>query len=129
MSELTRHEKRPRSVDARWAAGAVAADPVLSSPGFFKTKSVKGGAHVPARLWKEEDRDDDGDLTADVRYFAEIDGAPCDPFQPPHWPWIAITEAEWQFMTADAAWARENAPDLPIANPTLPSRALDPAFF
>lgn len=105
------------------------ADPCLSSPGWFKTRLVRGGAPVPARLWLEEDRDEQGVLIADVRYFAELNGESCDPFSPPHWPWTQIAEPEFRFMTADAEWARVHAPGLPIANPRLPAAAFDRNFF
>jgi hypothetical protein len=100
----------------------VFSDPIKTAPGFFKLRLVKGGPEVPARLWREEERDDLGRLVADVRYFAEIDGEPCDPANPPRWPWTRIEEPAWRYLTDLGAWARQHAPNDPQANPMLPVR-------
>lgn len=85
---------------------------------WWRCRLVRKGPWVPARLWREEERDETGALLADVRYFAEVDGLPVDPFSPPSWPfWQAISEAEWRYLTETSRWAHAHAPDDPAANP------------
>lgn len=104
----------------------VETDAVMSSPGFYRLRLVEGGAYVPARLWVQETRDDEtGELIADVRYFAEIDGRSVDPFSPPGWPWVSINYGEWRLLTDTCAWARQHEPDSPYANPHIPTRLLE----
>ncbi len=99
---------------------AVPADPIQATPGFFKTRLIAGGPWVPARLWYEAERDELGAICDDVRFFAEIDGQPTDPFSPRGWPWRRISVVDFQFMTAAAAWDREYDPQSPAANPERP---------
>lgn len=104
-------------------------DPILASPGFFKLRKVKGGAWLPARLWKVERRDENGDLVADVKFFASINGQTVDPWSPPFWPWTEISKDEFDYLTQDAAWARTYAPNKPIARPDVPAQDLPKEFF
>ena len=91
-------------------------------PGFYKTRLVKKGPWVPARIYWQGERDEEtGELIEDERLFCEIDGRPADPFD--RWTYLCgnpITEAEFNLMTADAAWCRENAPTDPKATPLSP---------
>jgi hypothetical protein len=123
---MPRYNRKPGK---GWTTEPVTADPCLSSPGFFSTRLVAGGPHVPCQLFTQEERDEDGNLIADVQYFANIDGKPCDALAPPGWPWKKITEEEWRFLTDDAKWARDHAPDSPKANPTRPVTASPKQYF
>ena len=119
-----------RASQHRFDSEPVPVDPIMASPGFFKTRLVKNGAWVPARLWTVEERDPEtGDLIADVKYFAEIDGKSTDATAPRNWPWTKIPEAEFRFMTDTAKWARTYAPHLPAANPDVPVNTLPRSLF
>lgn len=100
--------------------------------GYYKTKLVKGGPFVPARIFRNccctVNGGDDNighpwrmscDRFPQLR--AEVDGQARDPFQ--IWSWVAkhpITEAEFRYMTDMRDWAEENAPALPEADPRTP---------
>lgn len=125
-----RHASRPRKHDSRWDAGSVTADPCLSSPGWFSTRLAARAVEVPCRLWLEEDRDEEGFLVADIRYFAEVDGKPCpDPLNLPGWPWRRIDQATWQWMTDTAKWDRQHDPSSPRANPTRAATESPKQYF
>lgn len=88
--------------------------------GYFKTKNVRHGPFIAARIWYSVARDPDTGETLDRSpvLLAELNGKYADPYS--LWPRVAgnnITEAEYKFMRADAKWARENAQDDPAANP------------
>lgn len=97
--------------------------------GHFVTRLVKGGPEVPARIWRpchctinggDDNRVHDWRDSCD-RFPAlacEVDGRPVDPLEA--WTWLAkqpIGRAEFEFMTADAEWCRQHAPDDPKASP------------
>lgn len=63
-----------------------------------KAPKVRKSPVLPARLWWHEERDDDGELQADVVYVAQIDGHEVDPFRPMGWPWDMITEEEFDVL-------------------------------
>lgn len=125
---MSRANRKPGK---NWATEPVTADPCGSSPGFFKRKLVRGGPEVPCQLFTIEDRDDEtGELLSDVIYCANVDGVPCpDALSPPGWPWTKISESDWQFMTDDARWAREHAPDSPKAQPTRAATESPKQYF
>lgn len=55
--------------------------------GFFKTKFVRGGAWIPARIWIERDIDPEtGDLTAPEVYRCEVGGERRDPYR----MWVSL---------------------------------------
>lgn len=91
--------------------------------GWFRTRLVKGGPLVPARIWRSVATDP---LTGEALdrspiLQAEINGKPIDPYE--LWPRVAdrrITEAEFKFMTADSEWCQRHAPNEPAANPGKP---------
>lgn len=87
--------------------------------GWFKCRYVKGGPFVPARIWMFQPIDDEsGELVGDEILQAEINGKHADPID--KWSWICshpITEAEYNYMVANIAWATEHAPDEPAAKP------------
>ena len=85
--------------------------------GFFKTRMVKGGPFVPARIWMVQPVDESGELIADEVMQAEINGK----FATPERVWQqacgnSISEQEWRYLPATITWAIEFAPDEPQAN-------------
>jgi hypothetical protein len=93
-------------------------------PGFWKIRLVRGGPHVPAKIWDEAERDPEtGELLEDEKLRCVVNGIERDPEQ-----WaerlncygIAIDEDEYQYMSRVSDWAKEWAPDAPEASPTQP---------
>lgn len=85
--------------------------------GWFKRKLVKGGPFVPARIWMFQPVED-GQLVGDETFQCEVNGSFADAED--QWQWLCrspITEAEFDYLTAALAWAADNAPDEPMANP------------
>ena len=89
--------------------------------GFYKRKLVKGGVFVPARIWWYSPIDENGDLTGDEVLQAEVDGKYADAYE--QWQWLCahpISEAEFNFLTAQRQWAQKHAPHEPYADPRKP---------
>lgn len=85
--------------------------------GWFKRRLVKSGPWVPVRIWLYQPIED-GELVGDAKWQCDMNGQYADAED--QWPWVCqnpITEAEYNYMTANIAWAAENAPDEPAANP------------
>ena len=99
-------------------------------PGFFTTRLIRGGPRVPARMYLgcpmvPSDDTDAGPIdwchaTDRCRHLqAEVDGKPASIYRV--WPGAGpITAADFAFLSADAAWERENQPSGPKANPHDP---------
>lgn len=92
-------------------------------PGFYRRRMVRGGVWVAARIWVEDgERDPDtNELLSDQVIRCEVGGAQADPIA--QWSYLAgqpITEAEFEYLMAAAAWAERHAPDAPEANPRAP---------
>lgn len=100
----------------------VFSDPIATPAGHFVMKWGKGCPEVPCRLWRDEVRDEVGDLMEDVRYHAAVDTESVDPADPPRWPWTRIPEQQWRYLTDRFAWCRQWEPDGPEANPKRPIR-------
>lgn len=86
-------------------------------PGFYKRRLVRGGPFVPCRIWIFSPVDENGDLVGDEKLQAECNGKFADPES--QWEWLRsmpITEAEYNYLVAAIDWAKENAPDEPMAN-------------
>jgi hypothetical protein len=86
--------------------------------GWFKRSMVKGGPFVPARIWMEQPVDEAGDLIGDEVLRCEVHGKPRDPHE--EWSWLCgnpISKQDFDYLTATMAWAKDNAPDEPMANP------------
>lgn len=86
--------------------------------GWFKTKLVKHGPWVPARIWLTSFTDEHGDLIEDEAFWCEVNGSPRDAY----WEWhylcrYPISEDEFHYMLAVQKWAEVNAPSEPEANP------------
>lgn len=111
--------------------GSVAPWPPVA--GYYATKLVRGGPRVPIRIWFGLAVIDGEAQDRSPGWFVEIDGRtdrlergedgyecriPLDVQKV--WPFCAkdpITEAEYRFLIADAAHARDWRPDHPKANP------------
>lgn len=118
--------------------------PRIDAPqiGFFRTRLVKGGPYVPARIHRPcHCTVNGGDANTEHPWRdtcdrhpplqGEQDGKPISAFA--LWPRVIgseITEAEYRFMTADAEWCRAHAPQEPAANPgqRLDLRSQPPIF-
>lgn len=88
--------------------------------GFYRTRLVKNGVWVPVKITYGPPRDPDTGETLDRswRWTALRAGEEVDVFDV--WPGCSgapITEEEYEFQLADAAWARKYAPIDPKANP------------
>ena len=88
--------------------------------GIWRVRLVKNGPFVPAKIWDEAERGEDGGLLEDEKLFCIIDGS----YQEPeNWAerlnlyGIPIDEAEFQHLSNVSAWAKEHAPDQPEAAP------------
>ncbi len=96
-------------------------DRSLIRPGYFLIRLGREAPLVAARIYEREP--DDGDTPA-----GEILREPCDPVfvwtgrdRAPLVPRDGLTvEQEYAFWCADAAWARDHAPQEPIARPRRP---------
>lgn len=94
--------------------------------GYYRMKLRSGGVLVGIRVWYGAPLDPvtGEELDRGWRWQALANGEPIDLERV--WPVCAadpVDEREYQFLTQRQAWARENSPDHPIANPT---RRIDP---
>lgn len=114
--------------------------------GFYTVRLVRGALAVPVRIWwgqpiiggEVQDRSPrwcvevDGRtdrLDRDERTGDPIGRVPLDVHDV--WPFCTeISEAEYRFLQRRLAWAREQAPHHPAANPRTPIdlRTLPPGF-
>ena len=91
------------------------------APGYWAIKLVRNGPEVAAaiflRAYVEETDADDARMERTPYFEAFIDGrqVPVDQV------WLrrgrVIPEAEYRYLLSLSAWARDNAPNEPIANP------------
>jgi hypothetical protein len=114
-------------------------EPVAAWPpveGFYATKLVRNGPRVAVRIWFGQAIIDGDPQDRAPGWFVEIDGqtdrverggdgyrcrVPLEVDRA--WPHCAkdkITEAEYAYLVAHAAWAREHQPDHPKAQPRKP---------
>lgn len=111
------------------------------APGFYKIRLTRGGPFVAARILHQPGRDPIDGTPLDRSYWwtAIIDGEPvAEPSTSAEeagvfriWPvcW-SIGEAEYDYLLANAKWAKAHAPHEPAANPrqAINLRNLDPVF-
>jgi len=90
--------------------------------GWFKTRLVKGGPWVPARIWMYQPIDEDtGELVGDEKLQCEVNGQHADADEV--WSRLCgnpISEQEFNYMTATRRHAAFYEPDHPAANPRQP---------
>lgn len=96
--------------------------PAIPQCGFYRTRLVKGGAFVPARIWREKQIDP---VTGKDSGFdllrCEVDGRPKDAMALfVRLSMDPIPEKEFRFMVADLSHAKAYRPDDPKADPTKP---------
>lgn len=109
-----------------WHRAALAgqAPPIHGHPeaGWYKRRLVKGGPIVAARIWIHSPIDPEtGELIGPEIFLCEVAGQARDAQE--EWTWLAydpISKAQYDYLVADAAWARRNKPDDPAANPRQP---------
>lgn len=104
-------------------------------PGWYRTRLVKNGPWVPVRIYhglpvvsgEEQDRAPQWC----VEVAGKTDYVEKDPDNPEYrchvlldvyryWPWCGrepITEGEYKYMIAHAAWSKQHAPHHPEAQP------------
>lgn len=91
-------------------------------PGWYRTRLVRGGVYVGARIWLDAERcPESGDLLSDEVLRAEVDGKPADP----HDVWMRcadepVSAEEYAFLIADRRHARDWRPNDPEATPRAP---------
>lgn len=90
--------------------------------GYWLMRMVKLGPEVPASIqWEtteHEPGNPDNVMDRSPILTARINGDIVAWDRVWNWTKREITESEFHFRTADAAWARTNAPNEPAANPT-----------
>lgn len=79
--------------------------------GYYKTKRVRGGPWVPARVWIERERDDDGEQIEDDRFRCLIDGTESDAVQ----EWVRLSAHP--IAPAEYERLRRNPDPLPSNRP------------
>lgn len=92
--------------------------PIPATPqcGFYRRRLVQGGAFVGVKIWRDADTEGRGQ----DKLRCLVDGKVADPVA--HWSYCcsgAISEAAYQQMIDEAAWARDYSPDEAIATPTV----------
>lgn len=90
--------------------------------GWYLTRVCRGGPFVPARIYLEQDiNDETGELQGDEVFKCEVNGRQRDPHE--QWMWLysePITEAAYLRLQALAEWAKTWAPEEPINTPYQP---------
>lgn len=96
--------------------------PDMPACGYYKTKLVKDGAWVPARIWREPQLDPVmGTDTGFDLLRCEINGRPKDAMAVfPRLSMYPIKAEDFEFEKADAAHAKAYRPGDPKADPTKP---------
>lgn len=91
--------------------------------GWFKTRLVRAGPFVPARIWLERTLDETtGELLSDEVLCCDVNGKPCDPQD--KWTWLAghpIAESEYDYLMKLAGFAKSYDRREPLANPKEPT--------
>lgn len=99
--------------------------------GWYRRRMVKGGPWVPARIWLHQVIDaETGNLTEPEIILCEVDGKEEGAIHA--WTWLArnpISQADYDAMNDEKAWAGSNDPTAAILNPTAPlDSARKPVF-
>lgn len=101
--------------------------PVTEEPqaGFYQRVLVKHGPMMQARIWREPETDEVGELTGMDLLRCEVAGRARDPFA----EWVRLSmkpikRSEFKFQDAMMAHAATYRPDSPRANPTRPINLL-----
>lgn len=75
-----------------WWRRALTGEPVAikdgePQPGYYQTKTMRGGPWVPARIWIEREIGDDGEQVNPDRYRCLIGANEADPVD--RWVWLS----------------------------------------
>lgn len=75
-----------------WWKRALAGAPVpikdgFPEAGYYKTKAVRNGPWLPARVWLEREIDDDGEQLNEDRILCLVNGVECDAVQ----EWVRLS--------------------------------------
>lgn len=112
-------------VYAHWRAALAGKAPPIThdpQPGFYRRKLVRGGPWVGVHIWLEQDIDEAGELIAPPVLRALV-GSNSYVDADDVWTYVAdnpISQEEYNFMVAEAAWTKARSPDDPSANPREP---------
>lgn len=102
-----------------------APDITRPQPGFYRTRFVKNGPWIAARIWL-----DDSIPERPAVLLAEVDGKEADPYR--IWPSVIgndITEIDFRHLGNVRRWAQTSAPHAPEAQPFKPiNLSQQPAF-
>lgn len=90
---------------AWWRAAVAGQEPPfhdgLPECGYFRTRLVKGGPWVPARIWIRREIDPEtGELTDDEQFLCEVDGMRRDPVRAWDGRLIPIARDEYDALIA-----------------------------
>jgi|SRR5580765_5045783 len=117
--------------------------PDVPVAGFYAMRLARAGIEVAVRIWFGPPVVDGEELDRSPRWCAEVDGrtdktvdgcrVPIDPLDDDVWPFCTartIDQAEFDFLTRRAAWARRYAASHPAARPrrAIDLRSLPPLF-
>lgn len=99
---------------------AVGFDPDEPIAGYYRMRLRSGAAFCGIRIWHGAPLDPvtGEEMDRSHRWQAQANGEPIDLERV--WPKCAadpVDEAEYQYLTSVHAWAKENAPNSPQANP------------
>lgn len=91
--------------------------------GYYRTRQVRGGPWCAVRIWHGPpvDPHTGEELDRAPRWQATIDGREADAMY--LWPYCGgnrIDEAEYNYLMATSAYAKQHAPDHPAADPMKP---------
>ena len=90
-------------------------------PGSWAVRQTKGGVEVAARIfWCGHEPGEPTNLLERPFLDAEINGERVPPSRVWERRGRPLSEADYRWMLADRAWAREHAPHDPAANPHQP---------
>jgi hypothetical protein len=103
----------------RYDVQAIGFDPDTPIAGFYRFRMRSGGALCGVRIWHGAPLDPvtGEELDRSHRWQAQVNDDPV--LLERVWPKCAadaVDEAEYQYLCAVQAWAKENAPDSPQAN-------------
>lgn len=80
-------------------------------PGYYKTRIVRGGPWVPARIWIEREIDDDGEQMNPDAFRCIVDGVERDALQ----EWVRLSA--YPIPAAEYERLRKNPDPLPSGRP------------
>jgi hypothetical protein len=96
--------------------------PLVPQVGFYQRRLVRGGPWVPCRIWRDPQMDFETERpTGRDIIRCEVNGKIASPVR--EWDILSrypIKEELYDYMVANAAWAKQHSPNEAIARPTEP---------